>query len=182
MHSPVLIIPGIGNSGSDHWQTMWEAADPSMVRIRVKDWDQPSCVSWVKAIDVDARRGGDSLVVVAHSLGCLAFLHWAAQSRQRIRGALLVAVPDPRSDGFPKQAVGFAQLPLVRLSCKSILVSSQDDPYCDSGFSKRCADAWGSKLVDIGRAGHINSASNLGSWPAGLKFLEELRSPAPART
>jgi predicted alpha/beta hydrolase family esterase len=80
----VLIIPGIGNSGPDHWQTLWESADPSLVRIQVKDWEHPTCACWVEAIDTQARVAGESLVVAAHSVGCLAFAHWAARSRRRI--------------------------------------------------------------------------------------------------
>ena len=177
MNTPVLIIPGIGNSGPDHWQTLWEAADTSMVRTRVNDWDHPACASWIKAIDAQVLSAGESLVVVAHSLGCLAFVHWAAQRRQSIRGALLVAVPDPSGPNFPPQAEGFSPLPLLKLPYRSIVVSSQDDPYGSPDYAKLCADAWGSTFVDIGRAGHINSASNLGGWPGGLRLLEELRSP-----
>jgi 2-haloalkanoic acid dehalogenase type II len=176
MNTPVLIIPGIGNSGPDHWQSLWEAADPSMVRIRAENWDRPVCASWVKAIDAQARSAGESLIVVAHSLGCLAFAHWAAQHRQKIGGALLVAVPNPSGPNFPQQAEGFAPLPLVKLPYKSILVCSQDDPYGGPEYAKLCADAWGSTVVDVGRAGHINAASDLGRWPAGFKLLNEVRS------
>jgi len=175
MNTPVLIIPGIGNSGPDHWQTLWEAADPLMARIRVNDWDDPVCASWINAIDVQVRSAGESLVVAAHSVGCLAFVHWAAQRRRTIRGALLVAVPDPSGPDFPP-AEGFSPLPLLKLPYISIVVSSQDDPYGSPEHAKSCADAWGSRFIDIGRAGHINSASNLGVWPVGLRLLEELRS------
>jgi predicted alpha/beta hydrolase family esterase len=178
MNTPVLIVPGIGNSGPDHWQSLWEANDPSMVRIRVENWDRPVCTSWVKAIDDQARNADESLVVVAHSLGCLAFAHWAAQHRQKIRGAMLVAVPNPSGPSFPQQAEGFAPLPFLKLSFKSILVCSQDDLYGGSEYAKLCADAWGSTIVDVGRAGHINAASNLGRWPAGFELLNELRFPS----
>jgi len=181
MNTPVLIIPGIGNSGPDHWQTLWEAADASMVRLRVSDWDHPACASWVKAIGTHVHRAGESVVVVAHSLGCLAFVHWAAQGHQTIRGALLVAVPNPSGSDFPPQAHGFSPLPMLGLPYRSIVVSSQDDPYGSPEFARSCADAWSSRFVDLGRAGHINSASNLESWPGGLRLLEELRSPTPTQ-
>jgi len=25
--TPVFILPGLGNSGADHWQSLWEASD-----------------------------------------------------------------------------------------------------------------------------------------------------------
>jgi hypothetical protein len=29
----ILILPGIGGSGEEHWQTYWEKAQPSMRRF-----------------------------------------------------------------------------------------------------------------------------------------------------
>lgn len=42
MSVSVLTLPGIANSGPDHWQTLWEAEDETMERLRVDDWDRPS--------------------------------------------------------------------------------------------------------------------------------------------
>jgi len=36
----------------------------------------------------------------------------------------------------------------------------------------------GSRLVDVGPKGHINSASGLGMWPEGFALVEELRAAA----
>ena len=33
---------------------------------------------------------------------------------------------------------------------------------------------WGSRLVDIGPAGHINGDSGLGDWPEGKRLLRHL--------
>lgn len=183
MTGSVLIVPGVGNSGPDHWQTLWEAEDETMERLRVDDWNCPSCATWVEAIDAQVPRAPESLVVVAHSVGCLAFVHWAAQhSRgQSIRGALLVAVPDPDGPNFPPQAQGFSPVPLQKFPYASIVVSSQNDPYANPEYAKSCAEAWGSTLVDVGRAGHINAASNLGDWPEGRAWLERLRAPRKSR-
>jgi predicted alpha/beta hydrolase family esterase len=91
-----------------------------------------------------------------------------------IGGALLVAVPDPEAPGFPPQARGFAPVSRVRLDCPSIVVASIDDPYGDLPFVQRCARSWGSRLVNIGKAGHINAASGLGEWSEGHRLLASL--------
>lgn len=173
-----MIVPGIGNSGPDHWQTLWQAEDEGMQRLRVDDWDRPICESWVNAIDAQMSPAAESLVVVAHSLGCLAFAHWAARQRRsrNVGGALLVAVPDPSGPGFPLQAQGFSPVPLLKFPWPSILVSSQDDPYGSSRYAQACAGAWGSTLIDIGRAGHVNGASKVGAWPEGRRLLDQLRT------
>jgi len=175
MHVPVLIVPGIGNSGPQHWQSIWEARNPAFVRVTQKDWDHPVRFEWVSSIEQAIAAGGPGLVVVAHSLGCLAVVHWAAGSHLPIKGALLVAVPDPRGPKFPVEAVGFAPVPRRKLAFPSVVVMSTDDPYGSVEYVQGCASAWGSRLVSIGAAGHINTESGLGEWPEGFELLETLR-------
>ena len=175
MSVPVFTIPGIGNSGSLHWQSIWESKNTEFVRIAQADWDHPVRSEWVAAIERTAGAVRRPAVFIAHSLGCLAFVHWALSTRLQIAGALLVAVPDPAGPQFPAEATGFALVPLQRFDFPSIVVVSSDDPYCSPEYVKRCSSAWGSRLVDIGPAGHINAASGLGEWPHGLTLLDELR-------
>ena len=79
-------------------------------------------------------------VIVAHSLGCLATVHWAARYGRHIRGALLVGVPDPASPVFPRAAAsGFAPLPFERLPFPTIVVSSNNDPYGTQQHARACA-------------------------------------------
>ena len=66
-------------------------------------------------------------------------------------------------------------MPRVPLPFPSIVVASRDDPYVSLEQARSYATAWGSRWVDVGAAGHINSASNLGTWPAGYALLEDLR-------
>ncbi len=174
MPPSILLLPGIGDSGPDHWQTLWAQRDTTAVRIQDQDWHRPVCQAWVENLDAVVERVGPNCVLVAHSLGCLQVAHWVQFSRQRIMGALLVAVPDPYASTFPTQALGFAPLALDRFPFPSMIVASSDDPYADLDFSQRCADAWGSQLVGIGAHGHINAASGLGDWPQGLELVSEL--------
>lgn len=175
MDYPVFVVPGIGNSGPLHWQSAWEAAHPEWRRLVVEDWDQVACDDWVSAIDRQiGERGGDA-VIVAHSLGCLAVVQWAGRHLPRVRGALLVAVPDPSAPAFPvSAATGFAPLPSERLLFPTIVVSSSNDPYGSADHARRCAKAWGGELVEVGAKGHLNSDSDLGAWPEGFRLLQSL--------
>lgn len=87
---------------------------------------------------------------------------------------MLVAVPDPGRASFPDQALGFSPLGRKRFAFPSMIVASSNDPYSDLEFSQQCADAWGSRLVNIGALGHINSTSGLGDWPQGKALLKAL--------
>ncbi len=172
----VLLVPGIGNSGPQHWQSRWEAGNDTCVRVQQKDWENPVCGDWVEALESAAVRAGPAALIAAHSLGCLAVAHWLARTSVGIAGALLVAVPDPYGASFPAQAVGFTPPPHKRFPCASIVVASTDDPYSPLSFARQCAEAWGSRFVDIGRAGHINADSGLGEWSEGRRLLGSLAS------
>jgi uncharacterized protein len=173
MQRPVLIVPGIYNSGPEHWQSLWENIH-HFQRVIQRDWDYPVCAEWVATLEQAIAETGPDTLIAAHSLGCLAVAHWAASTQLTIQGALLVAVPDPAGPDFPSDAVGFAAVPLKTFPFKSIVVASSDDPYGSLAHSERCASAWGSQWINIGAAGHINGSSGLGDWPEGYRLLETL--------
>lgn len=170
----VLVLPGIFNSGPGHWQSRWEALHPEFRRVVQSDWDRPDCRAWVERLEGVVASSGPDTVLVAHSLGCLTVAHWAAASIHRIRGAMLVAAPDPAGSAFPPEARGFAPVPLQPLPFSSILVASTDDPYGGVEYAQRCGSAWGSEVVVAGALGHINAVSGLGDWPTGYELLRKL--------
>jgi uncharacterized protein len=169
----VLILPGIGGSGPAHWQSLWEAAEPSFRRAEMPDWDRPELDVWLSALNEAVEVAPGPVVIAAHSLGCLAVAHFAARGG-RVKAALLVAVPDPDGPAFPAEARSFAPVPLGLLGFPSRIVTSENDPYGGVDFAARCAGAWGSELTNVGRAGHINAQSELADWPAGRKLLASL--------
>ena len=170
----VLTIPGIGNSGAAHWQTLWEAKYPGFTRVTQRDWDNPDCSKWADVLEVAVLKSGAETVLVAHSLACLVVARWAARMSLSIRGAMLVAVPDPMGSNFPLEAQGFLPVSKNRFLFPSIVVESSDDPYGNLEFTRACLEAWGSRVVNIGAAGHINASSGLGAWNEGLELLETL--------
>lgn len=174
MSSTVLTFPGIGNSGPQHWQSLWEQSNPAFVRISQRDWDKPVRDEWVAVLEGSIQHLGSSVVIVAHSLACLTVAHWAAKSHSPIKAALLVAPPNPDGPSFPAEAVGFSPLPMQQFSFPSIVVASTDDPYSSLAHAQMCASAWGSRLVTIGAAGHINGSSGLGQWHDGYELLQQL--------
>jgi uncharacterized protein len=169
---PVLIVPGIGNSGPRHWQTLWQDRHPHWRRVAQRDWDHPACEQWVEAFEAALANYPTPPVLVAHSIGCLVVAHWAGRSARKARGAFLVAVPDPQSPAFPSSANGFDPLPLARFPFPNLVVASADDAFGSVLHARRCADAWGSDFVEIGQAGHINADSGHGPWPEGWSLFE----------
>lgn len=171
----VFILPGLGNSGEQHWQTIWQTLYPEWQRIMQDDWDTPHCADWVRRIDNTlATVPEGTAVLVAHSSSCAAVAHLAETTTHRIKGAFLVAPSDPLGAAYPPGPKGFAPVPLSRLPFPSIVVASENDEYIALEQARKYAEAWGSRFVNIGQAGHINSSSGLGEWREGLILLETL--------
>jgi diadenosine tetraphosphate (Ap4A) HIT family hydrolase len=91
-----------------------------------------------------------------------------------VRGALLVAPADVDCLNSIAELRGFAPAASTPLGFPAIVVASQDDPYCTIARSPELARAWHARFVDVGACGHINTASQLGDWPAGRCLLDEL--------
>jgi predicted alpha/beta hydrolase family esterase len=168
-----FIVPGLGNSGPGHWQTYFERQNPDFTRIEQREWEAPDRTEWVETIE-RALAGEDlaNVVLIGHSLGCVTIAHWANTYGHRIKGALLVAPSDvetPHYAAFP--TTGFGPMPMQKLPFSSILVTSTTDQWVSEARARQFAEAWGSELVVVGDAGHINAASGHGDWPAGLELL-----------
>ena len=172
----VLVLPGLNSSGPQHWQTRWEQADSSIRRVQQKDWETPRLGDWIDGISREVSRTQPPILFAAHSLGCIALAHWAQTAPAalvgRIKGALLAAAADVERPECPEPIKPFAPVPRARLPFASIVVASSDDPHVSPARAREFAGFWGSRLVEIGPAGHI--ATNMGDWPEGKRLLRSL--------
>ena len=125
----------------------------------------------------NARAHGNTIVLVAHSVGCLLTAAWASHSRNThlVKAALLVAPGDAEREELRPVLTSWAPIPLQRLPFKSVLLGSQNDPYCSLQRAQHFAQAWGCEFVDYGARGHINADSGLGDWPEGFEILKTLK-------
>ena len=178
-----LILPGLRDSGPDHWQTRWLSARDDCERVELGRWSQPSRSLWMSRLDRAIARASAPVVLVAHSLACHAVVWWAADAslarREKVRGALLVAPPDVDRVDALDELRPFAPTPLGRLPFRSILAASRDDSYADYARLRWMAEQWGSELADCGRQGHLNAESRLGDWIEGQHLLRCLLHRQP---
>ena len=167
----IVIVPGWRNSGDGHWQTLWAEGLAGALRVRQDDWTTPSRTAWVASIGRAIQEHGGPVVVVAHSLGCIATAHLPPEVSRHIAGALLVAPADPE-----RRAVlsDFAPVPCQRLPYRSVLVASSNDPFCPIRLAGAYARAWGSEFVRLQDTGHIIVETGHGDWPLGLALLQSL--------
>lgn len=176
---PIYLLPGWQDSGPGHWQSRWERLHGDQ-RVQQADWHWPRRGDWMARLDevllADERLQHQPALLAAHSLGCHLVAAWAAHSRHtaRVAGALLVAPPDTeRPDTLP-QLHGWAPMLRAQLPFAAVAVISRDDPFGDADRMTAVARAWGARVVDAGRRGHLNADSGLGDWPAGRALLAGL--------
>lgn len=176
----ILIIPGLGGSGPDHWQSRWEQKLSTARRVEQEDWDRPVLASWTERLLSAVAGSTRPVILVGHSLGVATVVHAAGSlAPEAVRGAFLVGLPDvERADAPPEIDPAFSPLPRDPLPFPSLLVTSRDDPYCSYERAEDFSYAWGAAIVDAGLSGHINPESGFGPWPEGLMrfagFLKQL--------
>jgi uncharacterized protein len=163
----VVNVSGISNSGPTHWQSRWEKIHSDVTRVMQADWENPACDLWAAQLDAHVRSLFHAPIIVGHSLGCLVVARWLERYSPNIRGALLVAVPDPSGPNFPEQAIGFEDIPAKITGYRIKILSSSNDPYSTASFSDHVASCWNAQHLKLGDKGHLNASSGLGDWQEG---------------
>lgn len=174
-HSSIqyINIPGLHNSDNDHWQSIWEKNNPkSFTRIEQENWDNPDCEKWVSKIESTLLKYDKSnLILIGHSIGCMAIVHWLNQYNHSVKGVLLVAPSDAEKPNFPAYITGFTPIPITPLKVQSIVVGSTNDHVTSIERLKHFSEHWGSELIILENAGHIETKSGFGNWVEGFSIL-----------
>ena len=171
----VLVIPGLHDSGPTHWQSWLQRGCPHSVRVQQDDWSVPDLQRWADRIgETLAAQSPARWIAVAHSFGCLALMrHLATRSAGPepalgVCSALLVAPADPDK---------FGVAPLLsthRLGIDNVLIASETDPWMSFGKAAGWARHWGSTLINLGDAGHINVDSGHGALPVAMAVVRQM--------
>ena len=174
----ILLVPGLNNSGPGHWQTIWEATRSDCRRVQLGLWDRPHRNTWVNNLNHAVQGADRPVVLVAHSLGCLAVAWWAhledASQTSKVKGALLVAPPAVDHRLADPRVATFAPTPRGQLPFPAILVGSHNDDYMSFREVRNLARQWGCGFADAGKIGHINADSGIGEWHFGQFLLDRL--------
>jgi predicted alpha/beta hydrolase family esterase len=179
----LLVLPGLGGSGPEHWQTRWQACEPGCARVEQREWDQPDLGEWLRTVDEALAAGEGPVVLVAHSLACALVAHGARRPAwSSVVAALLVAPADVDSEArTPPETRCFSPMPTGPLPFSATVVASHDDPFVAHERARELARGWGAEFVDAGTVGHINAASGLGDWAEGRRLLRALVARAARR-
>ncbi|MBB3949706.1 alpha/beta hydrolase [Aureimonas jatrophae] len=172
-----LLIPGLNGSPDGHWQRFWTQDEPHAELVEQEDWASPRLTDWLHALEAQIAASAPGVILVAHSLGCALVGALARRpAGAHVGGALLVAPADTTAlaNTLPTVAA-FEAGTQATLPFASIVVASRNDPFMTFSQAEDQARRWGSALVDLGAAGHINIGSGYGRWPDGMTLADGLR-------
>lgn len=174
-----VFVAGYGNSLGKHWQNIWHQQTENSFWVAQRDWDNPQCEDWVEALNTLLTSLEGPVLLITHSLGGSTLNEWSKRFQGKILAAFIVAPPDVESDYLPDAIQGYQNLPLQPLPFPSVLVASNDDPYCSLPRAQFFAQQWGADFIDAGKLGHINVQSELGEWAQGqamlASFMQQLK-------
>lgn len=166
-------LPGYGNSDEDHWQTYFEKKLDNCFRIEQKSWTAPTCDDWIEKIESDLiDEDLSQVVLITHSLGGIALLHWLSKYKRVLKGAFIVAPPDLERPFRDFNLDSFTPIPREVLTFPSMVVCSSNDHWMTLDRSKEFSEIWGAELKIIEKAGHINPDAGYTDWEEGLSIFD----------
>ena len=173
-------IPGLRNSGDEHWQTLWEKQYPNdFIRINQDNWEQPNCEDWVNRVEeVLSQHDLENAILIGHSVGCATIVNWYRKFHHKIKGALLVAPSDVERGDYPTYITGFIPLHLEQLPFPTVVVASTNDHVVDYERAEYFADIWGSEFVTIDDGGHLEKSIGTNNWESGISLLQKIQNHA----
>lgn len=191
MAEQYLILHGWENRRpAGHWQR-WLADElesrGAVVRYpQLPEPDVPVLDDWIDALESELR-GTDpaSLTVVAHSLGCLLWLAYAARRASGVDGVevplarRLVLVAPPAGNvvrGIPEIAAfaptldcaAAATALAASASERGIVVAGTNDPFCPEGAEHAYARPLDLDFVPVEGGGHLTIDDGYGPFPLVL--------------
>ena len=89
-----VIVPGVGGSEHDHWQSWLQRQLKSCSRVQQQDWNKPVLHEWIEKFVKTVQSIQEPIQIVAHSFGCLTTVAALAQHpelNQKIKNLVLVA-------------------------------------------------------------------------------------------
>jgi hypothetical protein len=130
---------------------------------------------WVTRInDVVGQYDPQTVILISHSLGGIAIAHWVARYNLNIKAAMIVAPPDLEHPFEELPIENFTPIPAIKFPFPSLIVASTNDYWATKERTILFSQNWGSKIIFIGDAGHINTDSGHTNWDEGLEILRTI--------
>jgi len=188
--SKVLIIHGWTNRRPvGHWQRSLAATLRDQGHLvsypQLPNPDQPLLDEWLEVLTAEldqfdevASRASEPLIVLAHSLGCVAWMQLADRGllKQPADRVLLVAPPEPAPISPVPSFVmdlsdGRAERVVKSSARKVTLVGSDADVWQPSGIQAGVGDLIGLEAVVVPGAKHFSTLDGFNQWQGVIDWV-----------
>ena len=193
----VLIIHGWGNERPQgHWHRMLATAlrkDGHVVAYpQLPDTELPSLAKWLAVLETELdllnEAGDGELLVFAHSLGCLTWLHICQSSilNEQASRVMLVAPADPELCGEVPDFQLDLSAPEVKAAAhkaakSTLLVGSDLDSWLPSGIEQTYAAPLGLPYALIPGAGHFAIEEGWTPWQGVINWVNDANTDLTVR-
>ena len=170
----LVLVPGLNDSGPEHWQSHWQRRHDFWLRLNHSRWDTPDIGRWTSALRRQLAGTSRPAILVGHSFGALASVAFTLDPCREapLAGLMLVAPAEPARFEVEDE------VPAEPLGLPTVVVASRNDPVMTFPRARHWAATWGAELVDLGESGHINAEAGFGHWAYGLAVLNRLAARA----
>ena len=188
-----LILHGWGGNKPAHWQeqlyTALTAAGKTVHYPKMPDPTSPDLAAWLAKYEevlAPLYDQAEHLTVLAHSLGAITWLHYAARAKADLPDGhaladrvLLVAppyvIPEVPPSDAPPGVGAFFPPPLdaeavARAARETHIIATDSDDYATFEQTKAYADRLNVPLHMLAGAGHISPYWGYGEWPWALDW------------
>lgn len=193
----VLIIHGWGNERPvGHWHRLLATHLRRQGHIiaypQLPETQLPSLDKWLAVLKVELdmlnEAGDGELIVLAHSLGCLTWLHVAQSGflQEKASRVLLVAAADPDLCGEVPSFQIDLNSPQVKAAAHSaalstLLVGSDSDPWQPRGVAETFAQPLDFPFVVIPGAGHFAIEEGWTPWAGVINWVTDATADLAVR-
>ena len=166
LQKKVYIVHGDQESPNDHWfpwlSQQVQHSGHFARRLILPDANAPNFQIWQQALQKQMPTLDPESIIVAHSLGCLASLHFLTQAlnQTQIKGLILVAgfkdklTALPELDGFIRQAKLDMTILQKQIATRFLLFSC-NDPYVSPPKSVLLGHFINAQMQEVNQAGHF---------------------------
>ncbi|RZG43559.1 RBBP9/YdeN family alpha/beta hydrolase [Acinetobacter wuhouensis] len=186
----VYIIHGYNASSNDYWfpwlKQQVEAIGHQCEIIHFDDSQHPEYGLWKHNLAEQIQSLNENVVIIAHSLGCLASLGFLSEALQgsKLFALFLIAGFNRRLPTLPELNQFIDQVSVndasLRLSFEHrFLFFSNNDPFVPAPFSIQLGHLMNAQMVEVKNAGHFMASDGFSEFPQLWDKLSVLLKSAP---
>ena len=186
----VYVVHGFMASPSDHWfgwlKSQLEARGAKVSILAMPDSSNPDPAVWQRHLEQNVERRDENTYFVAHSLGCIALLHYlqSLPADTHIGGMLLVSGFNaslsliPQLDNFTRTPALDADR-LIAMTPNRAVIASRNDAIVPYALTVDLSRQLQSQLSTVEEGGHFLGSEGFTTLPVAYELLSAMMSAKP---